>query len=116
MKVRPIEGHEQKDVQMEGASGVRMRMLIGPEDNAQNFHMRHFEVARGGRTPHHAHDFEHEALILTGRGLIKSEQGDRPCKAGDVVFVPPGEKHQFVNTGDQPLTFLCLIPAPTARA
>jgi quercetin dioxygenase-like cupin family protein len=113
MKVRPIEAHEQKDVQMEGATGVRMRMLIGPEDNATTFHMRHFEVAPGGHTPHHAHDFEHEVLILTGRGLGKSEQGDRPFKAGDVIFVPPDEKHQFVNTGDQPLTFICLIPAPS---
>jgi len=116
MKVRPIEAHEQKDVQMDGAKGVRMRMLIGPEDNAPTFHMRHFEVARGGHTPHHGHDFEHEVLILGGRGLIKSAQGDRPCKAGDVVFVPPDEKHQFVNTGDEPLTFLCLIPAPSTCA
>ena len=31
-------------------------------------------------------------------------------RAGDVVFVKPDEVHQFRNTGDQPLKFLCLIP------
>ncbi len=112
MKVQPIERHEQADVQMEGATGVKMRMLIGPDDGAGNFHMRQFEVAPGGHTPHHAHDFEHEVLVLTGHGVAKSVQGERPFKAGDVIYVPPNEAHQFVNSGDGPLTFICLIPAP----
>ena len=48
MKVQTIESHEQSVVSMEGASGARMRMLIGPADGARNFHMRHFEVEPGG--------------------------------------------------------------------
>lgn len=112
MKVKPVVEHEQNDVKMEGASGARMRMLVGPADGAKNFHMRHFEVAAGGHTPHHQHDYEHEILILKGAGLAKSEQGDRAVKAGDVVWVPANEMHQFQNTGDGPLEFICLIPAP----
>ncbi len=112
MKVQSIESHDQNAVQMEGATGVRMRMLIGPAEKADNFHMRHFEVQPAGCTPHHAHDFEHEVLILKGEGIVKSTEGDRPIKAGDVVWVPPDEKHQFQNAGNQPLEFICLIPAP----
>ncbi len=112
MKVKPIDAHEAADVTMEGAAGVRMRMLAGPEDGARKFHMRHFEVAPGGHSPHHQHDYEHEALILQGVGIMKSEQGDVPCKAGDVVFVPANEKHQFVNAGDTTMAFICIIPAP----
>lgn len=111
MKVEPIDQHEQNDVQMEGASEVKMRILIGPDEKAPNFHMRHFEVAVGGHTPHHAHDYEHEILVLKGRGVAKSEQGDRAIQAGDVVFVPAKEKHQFLNIGDEPLEFVCLVPA-----
>lgn len=114
MKVQPIEMHEQTDVAMDDAVGVRMRMLIGPDDKADNFHMRHFEVAPGGHSPHHNHDYEHEVLVLDGSGIAKSEQGDRPFSAGDVIFVPAGEKHQFVNNGAEPLKFICLIPAPHA--
>jgi len=88
-----------------------MRMLIGPEDGACCFHMRHFEVDAGGHTPHHAHPFEHEVLILSGAGNVRSADGDRPVKGGDVVFVPGGEQHQFVNPGSETLAFLCLIPA-----
>ena len=55
---------------------------------------------------------KNEVLILTGRGVAKSAQGDRPLKVGDVIFVPANEKHQFVNSGNDPLSFICLIPAP----
>lgn len=97
---------------MEGAVGAKMRMLVGPKDGASNFHMRQFEVAPGGYTPHHQHDYEHEILVLGGQGVARSEQGERPFKAGDVIWVPPNEKHQFLNTGATPLSFICLIPAP----
>lgn len=112
MKVAPIRTIGQSPVTMDGAAGTRMRMLIGPEDRAPNFHMRHFEVAPGGHTPHHRHDYEHEILILQGRGEARSEAGVRPLQQGDVVFVPANELHQFVNTGATPLEFICLVPAP----
>ena len=112
MKVKAISEHEQNPVTMPGASGARMRMLVGPPDGATNFHMRHFEVAPGGYTPHHQHDYEHEILILKGTGTAQSEQGERTLRAGDVIWVPANELHQFRNNGDQPLEFICLIPAP----
>jgi len=112
MKVRAIKAHRQEPVVMEGAKGARIRMLIGPDDGATTFHMRHFEVEPGGCTPHHKHDFEHEVLILKGGGIAKSVDGDRPFKAGDVIFVPPNEEHQFCNTGSENCEFICLIPAP----
>lgn len=97
---------------MPGARGARMRMLIGPEDGAGRFHMRHFEVEPGGCTPHHQHDYEHEILVLEGSGMAVHATGERPFKAGDVIFVPPNEIHQFRNTGTEPCEFICLIPAP----
>ena len=112
MKVRSIKSHSQSRVEIDGACGAKMRMLIGPDDGASNFHMRHFEVEPNGCTPHHQHDYEHEILILSGGGIAKSEQGDRTIAAGDVIFVAANEKHQFRNTGDDPLKFICLIPAP----
>ena len=112
MKVKPINEHAQTAVTMPGAKDVKTRMLIGPQEGAQVFHMRHFEVAPGGYTQHHAHDFEHEVLILKGRGTVKSEMGERPCQPGDVVWMPPNMKHQFLSAGNDSLEFVCLIPAP----
>lgn len=112
MKINPIQEHTQNPVMMPGADGAKMRMLIGPAEGARNFHMRHFEVAPGGFTPHHQHDYEHEILVLRGSGTAVSEQGDRTMRAGDVIWVAPNEMHQFRNTGNEPLEFICLIPAP----
>lgn len=112
MRIQALTEHEQTAVTMPGASGAKMRMLVGPRDGASTFHMRQFEVAPGGFTPHHQHDYEHEILILKGRGVAQSAAGERPFKAGDVIWVPPNEMHQFRNTGAEPLEFICLIPAP----
>jgi quercetin dioxygenase-like cupin family protein len=112
MKVQPIESHEQQEVRMAGADRVHMRMLIGPKERAPTFHMREFEVAPGGCTPHHQHDFEHEVLVIEGQGVVKSDEGDRPIHSGDVVYIPPNERHQFVAGADTQLRFICLIPAP----
>ncbi len=112
MKIQSIKAHRQEHVVMAGAKGARIRILIGPEEGAGNFHMRHFEVEPGGCTPHHEHAYEHEILVLKGSGLATTIEGDRPFKPGDVIFVPADEKHQFRNTGDEPCEFICLIPAP----
>ena len=89
-------------------------MLIGPEDGAPTFCMRHFELEVNGCTPHHAHAHEHEVLVLKGTGIVRSDQGDRPFKPDDVIFIPGGEKHQFCNTGEESCEFICLIPAVTS--
>ena len=34
----------------------------------------------------------------------------RPIEAGDVLLVTPDAEHQFRNTGEAPLEFLCLVP------
>ncbi len=30
---------------------------------------------------------------------------------GDVVYIPGNERHQFRAVGDEPLGFLCVVPA-----
>ena len=94
----------------QGAVGVKIRWIISQADGAPNFAMRHFEIAPGGHTPHHAHDWEHEVFILTGSGKVCSPAGDRELTPGTVVFVSVNEEHHFANDGDEPLTMLCLVP------
>jgi quercetin dioxygenase-like cupin family protein len=89
---------------------VSIRWLISKRDGAKNFAMRLFEVAPGGNSPWHHHDWEHEMFILEGEGVARKEDGEIEFHAGDAFFVPPGEWHNFINTGKKPLTFLCLIP------
>jgi quercetin dioxygenase-like cupin family protein len=99
------------DVDMEGAKDVKLRMAVGVEDGAPNFIMRIFEVAPGGHTPHHTHDFEHENYVMDGEGiLVKDDGSEEPLRPGDIAFVPPNVKHQYRNAGDKVLRFICLVP------
>jgi quercetin dioxygenase-like cupin family protein len=97
-------------VTMEGASGVRIRWLINEGRGAKNFAMRVFELAREGHTPFHRHDFEHEVFVMEGKGKLTTDGGEKPLEPGDVVWVPPGDMHQFSNAGDGPFFFMCLVP------
>lgn len=110
MKIQNADTVEAKQVEMGEAEGVMMRMLIGPDDKAPTFNMRHFEVAPGGYTPRHTHDWEHEVYVLAGEGTVMENGQDKPISAGNCVYVPPNEDHQFRNTGSENLKFLCLVP------
>ncbi len=92
------------------AQGVYIRVLVGPDDGAKNFVMRRFRVQPGGYTPRHQHDWEHEVYVLSGKGELGAADGERHIKAGDVIFIPGGETHQFKNPGETDLEFLCIIP------
>ncbi|HJN07757.1 MAG TPA: cupin domain-containing protein [Pirellulaceae bacterium] len=110
MKVNNVELIEQKPVEMDGASGCKIRSLLGEPDGTPTFAMRQFEVAPGGHTPKHHHPYEHEVFVLEGNGMVIEGDVEHPLAPGDVVFVNPDDIHQFRNTGDSPLKFLCLIP------
>lgn len=114
MKVGPASNMKAQEVTMEGADGCTVRNLVSVADGAPTFSMRQFEVAPGGHTPRHQHAYEHEVYVLKGNGLVYEGDTAHPLKAGDVAFVKPNEIHQFRNTGDQPLQFLCMIPNSSA--
>lgn len=105
---------EGKQVAEAEAVGVTIRVLMGDNVAAPNFIMRHFEVAPGGRTPFHAHPWEHEVFVLTGRGRVRRGDGATEVGPGSFVFVPGGEEHSFENTGPDGFSFLCVIPATKA--
>ena len=110
MRVQNYQDVDMKEVEMEGANGCRVRQLVGQVDQAPNFAMRQFEVAPGGHTPKHFHDYEHEVFVLEGEGVVVDGDQEQPLSSGDVVYVAPNDVHQFRNTGDSPMRFLCLIP------
>ncbi len=114
MKVNHYEKVVQAPVTMEGAFGCQVRWLVDEQQGAPNFAMRHFEVAPGGYTPRHSHPYEHEVFVLEGTGVVYEGDQEHRLAPGDVVLVVPGEVHQFRNTGEVPLKFLCLVPNSSA--
>ncbi len=109
MVIRNIDRTPMHPVRMEGAHGTTMGMMVGREDGAPNFSLRHVRVEAEGHTPRHSHDYEHEVVVLEGRGTVLLEGKEHPIGPGDVFLVPPDEEHQFKAVGEG-LRFLCLVP------
>lgn len=112
MKVENIADIDNEIISGDAVKGVSMRMGIGTADGAPRFAMRLFTVEEDGHTPFHHHPWEHEVYIVDGQGLLVLEGKEKELKKGDFVYVDPNLKHQFKNTGEKILQFICVIPHP----
>lgn len=92
------------------APGASIRWLIGAQDGAPVYALRMIEIAPGGNSPRHSHPYEHENFIVAGQGKVLIGTEWFELKPEDVAFVPAGVEHQYVNTGESTLRFLCGIP------
>jgi quercetin dioxygenase-like cupin family protein len=110
MVVRKSKHLKTTKVDDPSTKGVKMCLAISDVEGARNFYMRIFNIAKGGYTPLHRHQWEHEVFILKGRGLLLGDGVRYPFKVGDAVFVKENELHQFKNTGKSLLKFICVIP------
>lgn len=110
MKIVHFDEVELESVNVEGAQGAKIRWLIAQKDGAPNFALRMFEVEPDGHTPYHDHAWEHEVYVLEGTGVLRTERGDLPFAANDIIYVDPGMKHSFNNTGEGKMKFLCIVP------
>ncbi len=112
MKHTSIDDTKAQRVDMPGAEGVTMRLMVGREDGAPNFAMRIFDVEPGGCTPLHQHNYEHEVLVLEGEGevVLPDGQTTRPVAKGDALYVPANDLHQFRASAGKRLQFLCMVP------
>lgn len=111
MKIAKYEESQAHKFENENVKGVTGRVVIGKEDQAENFCMRVFTVAPGGFTPRHSHEWEHEIFVHSGVGKVYQNGEWREVTSGTVVFIPGDEEHQFMNGGGEDFVFICLIPS-----
>ena len=110
MKLTHFNDVPLETVSIEGAKKVKIRWLISDKDNAPNFALRMFELEPDGFTPYHTHDWEHEVFVIQGTGILVTEDGEKEFQQWDVIYTDPNKYHQFKNSGDSLLRFLCAIP------
>jgi quercetin dioxygenase-like cupin family protein len=113
--IRGLGETEVRTAETPGVKGVKMAVVVGREDGAPHFSMRQFVVEPGGHSPRHSHDYEHEVYIVKGGGTVLLGGKEHPIKAGDVVYVPADEEHQFkgapeIGNAGGGMTFLCMVP------
>lgn len=87
-----------------------MKVAISPKEGWEGHVMRIMEVGPGGYTPKHNHPWPHINYVIEGNGSLLLEGEEQTIQAGSYAFVPPGELHQFKNTGNETLKFICIVP------
>lgn len=87
-----------------------MKVAISPKEGWEGHVMRIMEVGPAGYTPKHNHPWPHINYVIEGEGSLLLNGVENSIEAGSYAFVPPNELHQFRNTGDKTLKFICIVP------
>ena len=111
--VRLLQQAHAKRLGLAGRSAIEM--VSGEIGSRLTFRIVEIPMQEPGETlrgPHLHHGYEECIYVLKGEGRTLSESGELSIKPGDVVLVPPEEKHVTRNTGSEPLVLLCFFPTP----
>ena len=89
--------------------GSEIRELLAHRNSAiRNQSLAEARLPVGAATqPHYHPQAEEIYFLLEGRGRMQIEADVREVGPGDAIAIPPGQRHQITNTGDQTLRFLC---------
>ena len=96
-------------------------LLFNPKNYAKNVDV-HINIINPGVTKgdiHYHKNIENVYIVLEGEGKIVDEHGkEYPIKAGQAVFMRPGEPpdtHGILNTGKTPLRLVEVYAPPQPR-
>jgi quercetin dioxygenase-like cupin family protein len=71
----------------------------------------------GARTAWHTHPLGQTLIVTAGLGWVQREGGAREeIRPGDVVWIPPGEKHWHGATGTTSVTHVAIAEALDGKA
>ena len=74
-------------------------------------------LAAGTQVPYHYHNQRESIIIvISGEATEIIEGKEIPIKAGDVLYIPPGEKHTTVNRSAKDLRYLEFFTCPPVTA
>lgn len=87
------------------------RRILSPEEGVKNLTLNYAEFQPGQEFVQHIHKYSEDVIvILKGRGKIKVEGKDYPIEEGDVIYIPPGEKHGTIAGNEPMIAFSCQAP------
>ena len=108
MIIRNVSDIEPFPTSVKGDVG---RVMIGPKEGAPNFAMRVFEYDPGVTVERGSYDWEHQVMILSGKGLVLGAGGQEwEVEPMSCIFVAPQETFGLKNIGTDILRFVCIVP------
>lgn len=92
----------------EGWVNMQVQFLVGQMSaGSDNFLLGWTVLPPGARHDRHRHPNADEFfIVLSGEGMIYTDEEDQPAEEGDVIFTRRGHWHGFNNTGDGDVTLV----------
>jgi quercetin dioxygenase-like cupin family protein len=90
--------------------------IIGSVDRAHDLGGIFVVLVPGSGPPYHSHEKRESIIVaISGEATEILEGKEIPIKAGDVIFIPPGEKHTTLNRSDREFRYLEFFTCPPAE-
>ena len=71
----------------------------------------------GNQIPLHHHEKRETIIVvLTGEAMEMIEEEEFPIEAGDVLFIPPGERHAMFNRSADAVRYMEFFTYPPGEA
>ena len=105
-------------------AGKEVSEGLGRKPQSMDLNERHpfdVEICRipPGKTayPYHLHSAQWEFYhVLSGKGLVRHQDGTTPIESGDAFIFKPNEPHQLTNNGSEDLVFYIVADNPIGES
>jgi uncharacterized cupin superfamily protein len=106
------------------SSGKEVSEELGRKPQSTDLMERHpfdVEISRipPGKTayPYHSHSAQWEFYhVISGRGIVRHQDGTTPIEPGDAFIFRPGEPHQLTNNGAEDLILYVVADNPIGES
>jgi uncharacterized cupin superfamily protein len=126
-KVNTNEIEEERWTSPKGAfagAGRQVSIALGRDPLSTDLMKRHpfdVEILRippGQKPyPYHSHSAQWEFYhVISGKGVVRDDDGTTPVVAGDAFIYEPGRPHQFVNDGTDDLLVYVIADNPVGES
>jgi len=91
--------------------GVTRQVPIGEAEGSDNFTIRYFRLEPGTHSNLEHHPHEHGVIVVHGRARCQLNEQFHDVGPFDSIYITGNDLHQFVQQGDEPFGFICVIKA-----
>ncbi len=86
---------------------VALQTIIG--DEARDLRLTEVTFRDGARNRLHTHTTDQILIVTAGEGIVATEHEERPVHAGDVAYIPAGERHWHGAKPGADMTHLAVL-------
>lgn len=88
-----------------------VRAELATNQTKIKFHVRYFEISRGGYTTFERHQHAHVIIVKRGKGIAIAGNEIYCLKEDDLLIIKQGAPHQLINQGEEPFGIYCVVDA-----